>query len=106
MVQVAARQSAYDQAALSGLPEVVQESQYSFAETPVVAEMAGETAQRYVTVGSVMGNEADRQYKSFSSNEISVEPDDNEQVSENPFFAPMQNRTGSIESASGLVSTN
>lgn len=35
------------------------------------------------------------------SDYFSVEPNDNEQATSNPFYAPMQNRTGSIESNDG-----
>lgn len=36
------------------------------------------------------------------SSKLSVEPTDNEQVNENPFYAPDYNRTGSVESANDL----
>ena len=41
--------------------------------------------------------------KSIMSNKLSVEPSDNEQVNQNPFYAPMYNRSGSVESSKAFA---
>ena len=82
------------------MPDGINQSQFSFNNGE------NQLDNRYDSIDVVGQQEPDDlQYQSFLSNQLSVEPEDNEQSTENPFMNPMQNRTGSIESNTGFVDT-
>lgn len=76
----------------------VLESQFSFN----IAHMGQQDAEK-LRAESGAQNPTKVSDKSQKHTEyFSLEPNENEQASSNPFYAPMQNRTGSIDSAEDI----